>query len=206
MAAPTTKKSDAVVVVPAWHPNLRNAALLPDTKVVRTAFFINGAAMLVAISVALYFGYGEWKLYEVNKQVATWQHDIDRDRKQSEEAVALYGEFKAEEAKADEVADFVASKPVISEIILRLAQITTKRIAFDSLEFKDTGITVRATVKGAPDRASGDASAYERQLRTDKKLGPMFGAVNLLSMKRNTTNGRLVIDIFCEYKKAPKKT
>ena len=206
MAAPTTKKSDAVVVVPAWHPNLRNAALLPDTKVVRTAFFINGAAMLVAISVALYFGYGEWKLYEVNKQIATWQHDIDQDRKQSEEAVALYGEFKAEEAKADEVADFVTSKPVISEIILRLAQITTKRIAFDSLDFKDTGITVRATVKGAPDRASGDASAYERQLRTDKKLGPMFGAVNLLSMKRNTTNGRLVIDIFCEYKKAPKKT
>jgi len=195
-----------VVVVPAWHPNLRNAALLPDTKVVRTAFFINGAAMLVAISVALYFGYGEWKLYEVNKQIATWQHDIDQDRKQSEEAVALYGEFKAEEAKADEVADFVTSKPVISEIILRLAQITTKRIAFDSLDFKDTGITVRATVKGAPDRASGDASAYERQLRTDKKLGPMFGAVNLLSMKRNTTNGRLVIDIFCEYKKAPKKT
>jgi hypothetical protein len=206
MAAPTTKKSDAVVVVPAWHPNLRNAALLPDTKVVRTAFFINGAAMLVAISVALYFGYGEWKLYEVNKQIATWQHDIDQDRKQSEEAVALYGEFKAEEAKADEVADFVTSKPVISEIILRLAQITTKRIAFDSLDFKDTGITVRATVKGAPDRASGDASAYERQLRTDKKLGPMFGAVNLLSMKRNATNGRLVIDIFCEYKKPPKKT
>ncbi len=206
MAAPTTKKSDAVVVVPPWHPNLRNASLLPDTKVVRTAFFINGAAMLVAISVALYFGYGEWKLFEVKKQIATWQHDIDRDRKQSEEAVALYGAFKAEEAKADEVADFVASKPVISEIILRLAQITTKRIAFDSLEFKDTGITVRATVKGAPDRASGDASAYERQLRTDKKLGPMFGAVNLLSMKRNATNGRLVIDIFCEYKKAPKKT
>lgn len=207
MAATPKKKSEAVDVVPAWHPNLRNAVLLPDTKVVRTAFFINGAAVLIAITVVLYFGYGEWKLFEVNKQIATWQHDIDRDRKQSEEAVALYGEFKAQEAKADEVASFVASKPVISEIVLRLAQITTKRIAFDDLEFKDTGITVRATVKGAPDRASGDASAYERQLRTDKKLGPMFGAVNLLTMKRNATNGRLVIEIFCEYKKAaPKKT
>jgi hypothetical protein len=204
MAAQTTKKSDALVVVPAWHPNLRNAAELPDTKVVRTAFFVNGAAMLIAISAALYFGYGEWKLFEVNKQIATWQHDIDRDRKESEAAVALYGDFKVEQAKVDEVSDFVASKPAISEIILRLAAVTGKRIAFDGLNIKDTGITLRATVKGAPDRASGDVSAYERLLRTDKVLGPMFRTVTLLNPKRDPTTNRLVIEIFCEFKKAGK--
>jgi hypothetical protein len=172
MAAPTTKKSDAVDVVPAWHPNLRNAAELPDTKVVRTAFFVNGAAMLVAISAALYFGYGD---------------------------------FKMEEAKVDEVSDFVASKPAISEILLRLGAITTKRIAFDGINIKDAGITIRATVKGAPDRASGDVSAYERQLRTDKVLGPMFRTVTLLNPTRDPKTNRLVIAIFCEFKK-PAKT
>ena len=69
----------------------------------------------------------------------------------------------------------------------------------DMIDFKETGVSIRATVKGAPDRASGDASAYEKQLRTDKVLGPMFGEVNL-SMNRNTATGRLVIEIFCEYK------
>ena len=203
MAAPA-KKNDAVVVVPAWHPNLRNAAELPDTKVVRTAFFVNGAAVLVAISAALYFGYGEWKLYEVDKQIAAWQHDIDRDHKESEAAVALYGDFKTEEAKVAEVADFVASKPAISSIVLRLSAITSKRIAFDGLNFKDTGITIRATVKGAPDRASGDVSAYERLLRTDKVLGPMFRSVTLLNPMRDPTTNRLLIEIFCEYKKPAK--
>jgi hypothetical protein len=203
MAAPA-KKSDAVVVVPAWHPNLRNAAELPDTKVVRTAFFVNGAAVLVAISAALYFGYGEWKLFEVDKQIAAWQHDIDRDHKESEAAVALYGDFKTEEAKVAEVADFVASKPAISSIVLRLSAITSKRIAFDGLNFKDTGITIRATVKGAPDRASGDVSAYERLLRTDKVLGPMFRSVTLLNPMRDPTTNRLLIEIFCEYKKPAK--
>jgi hypothetical protein len=207
MASPSTKKSDASLAVPAWHPNLRIAAQLPDTKVVRTAFFINGFAILVAIMITLYFGYGEWKLYEVNKQIAVWQHDIDRDKVQSEKAVALYNDFKTEEAKTSEVADFVASKPIVSELMLRLSQVTPKRIAFDMLSFRENGINLRATVKGAPDRASGDASAYEKQLRTDKKIGPMFASVNLLTMKRNGTNGRLVIEIFCEYKKAaPKKT
>jgi hypothetical protein len=206
MAAQSTKKSDAVVVVPAWHPNLRNSAELPDTKVVRTAFFVNGAAMLVAISAALYFGYGEWKLFEVNKQVATWQHDIDRDRRESEAAVALYGDFKVEQAKTDEVADFVASKPAISAIILRLAAITGKRIAFDGLNIRDSGVTIRATVKGAPDRASGDVSAYERQLRSDKVLGPMFRTVTLLNPRRDAATNRLVIEIFCEFKKPAKPT
>ncbi len=206
MAAPTTKKSDAVVVVPAWHPNLRNVEQLPDTKVVRTAFFVNGAAMLVAITVALYFGYGEWKLYEVNKQIATWQRDIDRDKTESEQAVALYSKFKVEESKVQEIGDFVTSKPIISGIVMRLAQVTSKRIAFDSMDFKDTGITLRATVKGAPDRASGDVSAYERQLRTDKVLGPMFKSVTLFNPKRDPLTNRLVIEIFCEFKKAPKKT
>jgi hypothetical protein len=200
MAAPA-KRSDAVVVVPSWHPNLRNLAELPDTKVVRTAFFVNGAAMLIAISAALYFGYGEWKLFEVNKQIAAWQHDIDRDRRESEAAVALYGQFKNEDAKVDEVANFVASKPAISVIILRLTAITGKRIAFDELNFNDTGITIRATVKGAPDRASGDVSAYERLLRTDKVIGPMFRTVTLLNPRRDATTNRLVIEIFCEYKK-----
>jgi hypothetical protein len=206
MAAPTTKKSDAVVVVPAWHPNLRYVEQLPDTKVVRTAFFINGAAILIAITVVLYFGYGEWKLFEVNKQIATWQRDIDRDKTESEQAVALYAKFQVEESKVQEINDFVASKPLISGIILRLAQVTSKRIAFDAMDFKDSGITLRATVKGAPDRASGDVSAYERQLRTDKVIGPMFKSVTLFNPKRDPQTNRLVIEIFCEYKKAAKKT
>jgi hypothetical protein len=202
MALTLSKKSSAAVVaVPPWHPNLRIAENLPDTKVVRTAFFVNGFAMLVAISLALYLGIQEWKLHEVNKQIADWQRQIDRDKKESADSVLLYQDFKAEEAKTAEVADFVSSKPVISAIILRLGAITPKKIALDGLEFKDSGFNIRATIKGAPDRASTDVAAYEKQLRVDKVLGPMFNAVNLLTDRRNANTGRLVIEIFCEYKK-----
>ena len=203
MALSQTKKNE-VIPAPPWHPNLRIVEGLPDTKVVRTAFFVNGAAMLVVIALALYLGIQEWKLHEVNKQIADWQRQIERDTKQSADAVALYQDFKLQEAKTKEVADFMASKPILSAIILRLAQVTPKKVAMDIIDFKETGVSIRATVKGAPDRASGDASAYEKQLRTDKVLGPMFGEVNLLSMNRNTATGRLVIEIFCEYRGAKK--
>jgi hypothetical protein len=205
MAPPPAKKSDAsVTVVPAWHPNLRIVEGLPDTKVIRTAFFVNGAAISLAIALLLYLSHKEWSLHEVHKQIADLQHQIDADKKESATAVALYGDFKAEEAKTAEVSEFVSSRPVLSEIILRLGLVTPKKIAFDTLDFRDTGFTIRATVKGAPDRASGDASAYEKQLRADKVLGPMFDNVNLLSMRRNAQNGRLVIEIQCDFKKAKK--
>ena len=95
---------------------------------------------------------------------------------------------------------------MLSGIILRLGQITPKKIALDSLDFKDNGLTIKATIKGAPDRASGDASVFEKQLRADKVLGQVFNDVNLLTIGRNTTTGRVVIEIFCDYKKGAKKT
>jgi Tfp pilus assembly protein PilN len=206
MALTLSKKSSAaLVVVPPWHPNIRIAENLPDTKVVRTAFFVNGAAMLVAISLALYLGIQEWKLHEVNKQIADWQRQIDRDKKESAEKVALYQDFKAEEAKTNEVSDFIESEPVVSAIILRLGAVTPKKIALDSLEFKGTGFNIRATIKGAPDRASTDVSAYLKQLRIDKVIGPMLDQVNLLTDRRNVNTGRLVIEIFCQYKKGTVK-
>ena len=207
MAPTATKKSDASASsVPAWHPNLRIVEQLPDTKVVRTAFFVNGLAAVIAILAALYLGHQEWKLHGVNKEIADWQSQIDQDKKQSQDFVALYGDFKLEEAKTSEVADFMTSKPIVSAIVLRLGEMTPKKIAFDGLDFKDTGVSIKATVKGAPDRASGDASAYEKQLRADKVLGPMFSDVNLLTMRRYTSSGRLVIEIFCAFKKGAKKT
>jgi hypothetical protein len=206
MATPLKKKSDAAAMtVPAWHPNLRIAEGLPDTKVVRTAFFVNGAAMLLAIVLTLLFGVQEWKLHEVNKQIEDWQRQIDRDSKQSNEAKALYEDFKLEEAKTDEVVGFVASKPKLSFIILRLGLITPKKIAFDSLDFRENGFNIRATIKGAPDPATSDASAYLKQLRIDKVLGPMLHEVDLLTLVKNQTSGRMVMEIFCAYKKGAKK-
>ena len=50
------KKSEAAAAptVPAWHPNFRNYEKLPDLKVVRTAFFVNGAAIFMIDSARGY--------------------------------------------------------------------------------------------------------------------------------------------------------
>ena len=110
------KKSEeaAAVVMPAWHPNFRDYQKLPDVKVVRTAFFVNGGAVFVALGLAVYVASQEVHLHTLGAQIAEEQAKIDRAKKGSEQALAAFKKFQAEEAVTLEVDAFVKSKPAVS--------------------------------------------------------------------------------------------
>src|ERR1035437_3562504 len=166
------KKSEAsaVPIIATWQPDFRNLERLPDTKVVRTAFFINAAAITLALGLLTYFGVKEWELRSLKSQIADWQRQIDRDQAGSDKAVALYKNFQGQEAKFQEVDAFLKSKPLGSELMVRLAQTLPANIALDSFDLRETGLALRLTVRGAPDAATGYATAYLEQLRTDKQF------------------------------------
>jgi len=187
--------------MPPWHPNLRIADRLPDTKVIRTAFFVNGAAIVVAMALGLYMGIQEWQNHSLNVQIADWQRSIDTHRRTSEQAVALFGKFQAESARVAEVDAFLKSRAAVSPIILRLGQTMPKKIALDGLELRETGMTIRGTVRGSPDQASGDVSSYLEQLRHDPIFGTLFEDVSLTNLSRNNQSGRLMIEISLPFRK-----
>src|SRR5215207_3033375 len=122
------KKSNAddAPALPAWHPNFRNYQKLPDIKVVRTAFFVNGVAILVVLSLGAYLGFREWHLRTLSVQIAEVESQIQRDKRGSEQAVALFKKFQTEEAKILEVDTFMKAKPAVSVLILRLAETLPK--------------------------------------------------------------------------------
>ncbi len=200
------KKSEASAAprVPAWHPNFRNYEKLPDIKVVRTAFFVNGAAIFVAIGLLLYFGVQEWQFHVLNGQVADWQRQIDRDKPGSDQNVALYKKFLAEEAKINEVDAFLKSKPITSNLILHLGQTLPNNIALDNFDLRETGLALRLTVRGAPEAAAGYAKDYLDQLRNDKELS-VFDDFKASSSSRNASSGRLAVELFLRLKPANAK-
>ena len=59
-------------VTPYWHHNFRNFERLPDTKVVRTAFFVNGAAIVVAAIMVSWVVLQEYKIHDLNGRIADW--------------------------------------------------------------------------------------------------------------------------------------
>lgn len=198
------KKSEAATgQLPAWHPNFRNFERLPDTKVVRTAFFINGAAVAVALILLTYFGVHELQLHTLNTQIAEWDAQINRDKRGSDLAVSQFKKFQAEEARLREVAKFLASRPVVSDLILRLGQTLPKNVAIDTFDLRDRMLVLRCTVRGSSDQATGYATAYVDQVRDDPEIGPQFESVNLTNLNRVAATGRLAIEIAIKFKAPP---
>ena len=193
-------EADAAPVTPAWHPNFRNYERLPDVKAVRTAFFVNGVSILVVVVLAAYFGFREWQLYTINQQIAQVQAQINRDKPASDAAVGLYKKFQAEEARLGEVDTFVKSKPSASALLIRLAQTLPKNVALDAFELRDTGITLRLSVRGDSAAASGYSTAYLEQLRADKELSQFEEAIFTSTPSRNPGTGKMAVEFLLRTK------
>jgi hypothetical protein len=198
------KRSDvaAAPAVPNWHPNFRNFEKLPDTKVVRTAFFVNGAAITVALALGIYFATKEWQLHALNVQVGEEDKKIARDKKTSDQAVALFKKFQGEEARVLEIDTFIKSKPIVSALMLRLGETLPANIALDSVDFRDIGLMLRLSVRGAPETALGLATSYLEQLRADKQLSQFEEFTFTTTPTLNPATGRMAVELMLKLKTA----
>lgn len=207
-----SKKSSAQpATAPSWHPNFRNFERLPDTKVVRTAFFVNTAALVVALSLLLWLGYSEYRLHSLREQVAAAQQMIDKNAKQNAEAIRLSEQFADEEKKLLEAAAFVSLPIAPSEFVVILGQSLPKEISIEAadMRFSDSATgpfcVLRGLAAGTPDQASGAASSYIEKLRTHSRFAEVFDSVNLTSLTRDPTTGYLYFEIVLKVKVANEK-
>jgi len=194
--------ADAAPALPAWHPNFRNYEKLPDVKVVRTAFFINGVSIFLAVTLLVYSAFREWQIQVIGGQVTEIQAQISRDKGASDQAIALFRKFQADEARAGEVETFLQSKPVVSALLLRLAQTLPKDVAFDSFDLRENGLTLRLSVRGDAAAASGHATAYLEQLRADKELSQFDQFTFTSTPTRNPATGRMAVEFLLRLKPA----
>lgn len=193
-------------LVSAWHPNFRNVERLPDTKVVRTAFFLNGMAVSVAVALAIYAGYSEYGLSALRAETENAQNAIQANKPASDQAVALFKKFQEEERKIFALRDFLApTRFAFSDFILHLGDGLPQAVKIYSIDSKSNGVILRGGIDGTPDEASGRAIAYVEDLKKNETVSKLFESVSLTNIVRDPTSGRMqfVIDLKL---KAPGKT
>lgn len=206
------KKSDSeAAAAPLWHTNFRNFDRLPDTKVVRTAFFINTAAGAMAIALLLWLGYREYRIHNLGEQIAAAQRDIDSNAKKNTEALRLSQIFIDEEKKLVDAESFLKVPIPISEYVLLIGQTLPKEISieFSDLRFpadaKGQTVTLRGIVAGSRDEAAGTASHYVDMLRAHPRLGAIFDPITLDKLTPDGTSGFMSIEILLKVKTEGKK-
>jgi hypothetical protein len=202
-----SRKSDAQpALAPVWHPNFRNFERLPDTKVVRTTFFVNTAAIATTVCLALWLGYREYHIHSLGEQIADAQKEIDSNSRQNAEALRLTKAFAADEKKLAEAEAFVAAPITPSEFIMLIGQTLPKEISIEFVDLKiNAGMElaafrIKGLVAGTPDTAAGIASSYVDALRANQRLGPIFGAITLESLNRDARSNFLTFDILLKVK------
>ena len=207
-----TKKSDAQqVAAPLWHTNFRNFERLPDTKVVRTTFFINTAAIAVTIGLLLWLGYREYHIYNLGEQIAGAQKDIDTNAKQNKEALRLTKIFADEEKKLVEAEAFLKGPITLSGFVNLLGQTLPKEISIDFIEMrmpldsKNQVFVLRGLVAGSRDKAAGSASSYVDMLRNHQQLGAIFDPITLDKLSPDGPSGFMSFENTLKVKTEAKK-
>jgi len=208
-----TKKSDAQpVAAPLWHTNFRNFDRLPDTKVVRTAFFVNTAAGAVAIALLLWLGYREYRLYNLSEQIAEAQREIDGNAKKNADALRLSQIFTEEDKKMADTEAFLKGPISVSEYVELIGQTLPKEISIDFADLRfpaDTKlgqtVTMRGMVAGSRDQAAGAASSYVDLLRAHPQLGTIFDPITLDKLTPDAVTGFMAIEIALKVKTEGKK-
>lgn len=206
-----TRKSDAQpVLAPVWHPNFRNFERLPDTKVVRTTFFINTAAVVVTISLILWLGYREFHIRSLVELTAGSQREIEANVKQSNEAIRQTKVFEDEQKKIAAAMAFAGNPISPTDVVSFLARSLPAEIALESLDLKlapqaPAQCTLRGLVAGSADQATGVVSTYTDSLRNQPVAGGTFDTISLNSLDRDAARGVMVFEIQLKAKPAKKE-
>lgn len=189
-----------------WHPNFRNENKLPDVKVIRTSFFVNAGVTFLLLASLSFVAYQEYSLATMREQIADADAHIAQDTAASNAALATYKQFQAEEAKAKEVQAFYSQTQSMNDLLLELGSLLPSDIALASVEATDTSLVLKGFVSGLPAKASGIASAFEKDLRANKALSERYSEINLTSLGKDTGSGRMSFNLEMKRKKnEPKK-
>lgn len=185
-----------------WHPDFRVSAALPDNKVVRTDFVVNGIAIAVLALAAWLFYSREAQLTEANAESARWLQEIEANKPRYDEALTMQQEFNEAEKRIVEVAAFSKSPIEISELITRLGTSLPRLVAIDVIERREDVFTIRGTIVGASERATGIANSYLDALNEDTYFAQRFEGIRLNNINREARANRLFFEIGMKLKKS----
>ena len=190
-----------------WRPDFRDLSQLPDTKTVRTAFFINVLAIAITGAFAIYVVKREWEVIGLQGSLADVENRITAATPPSQKAQATYKQFQAEEAKFKEAYAFVSDTFRLQNFLMHLGAILPVDVTVRRVDFRGPGQTLVLTggVKGLDAAASDVASNFVKQLQTDPVFAEHFGSVTLTNLGRNAEEGSLNLELVFAFKKPDAK-
>jgi Tfp pilus assembly protein PilN len=188
------RKSQASAM-PNWHPNFRNAATLPDLKVIRTSFFVNLLCVTLGVAAFLFTVYREYLAFSIRGEIQEAERRIENASARNNKLLALNREFQEGANKFAEVKEFTSAPLQASSLLVALSRSLPEYMDFTSVLYEGRQLTLRGTIRGTSDTASARVQAYSDVLRQDEILGPHFPDVSVAKLDRDGRTQGLTFEI-----------
>lgn len=145
-----SKKPKEAASLP-WRPNFVNPALLPDTKVIRTNFLYNIAAVGLVIALGAFVALHEFQISVLSRQLKEEQAKIEQINSTHTRAVRDSKTFDTNSARLKEAVAFEGVSFQRSDLLAVLAQADSRDIVLSSANLRPI---VEVTGRGAKAKRS----------------------------------------------------
>ncbi len=163
--------------------------MLPDVKVVRTSFFVNVCALVVACALLIFLLYREYEISSLREQVESWEQRIAERKPQSDEAVRLTREFQAERERIEEMLEFAGGRTAVSALLAEIARTLPDRVVLTRLNRREGSrgveVAIVGRVLGISEEATDIVSDYENLFKQHPFFVRVVEDVDVTSVTRN---------------------
>lgn len=195
------RERDPLAPAPHWRVDLRLVAELPEDNVVGTRFLINVIFTAVALVAVLYAGWIGYRDLRIRREINDWERRIRDSAAEVREIQDMQKKFALEAAKIDQAWTLVRPQLRVHEFLSELGRTRPEVFVIDTIDWNDTGIYVRGSLRETAERSMFIIGNYVKLLNRDEKFSPLF-KVKASDIARGTDDTSFKFEIIFEFKTA----
>jgi hypothetical protein len=189
------RSRDPLHISPHWHVDCRIEVDLPEDNLVGTRFIINMVFTAFAVAAVLFTGWLGYKNLSMRYQIRDWERRINDNRAVVSEIQQMGREYNVEAAKIDQAYALIRPQLFVSGFIMNLGRTRPEPVGIDIIEWNDTGIVVRGSLRERSERATRILGLYVEELRRDKSMQPIFREISLTDLDRGSSGDTIKFEI-----------
>jgi len=180
---------------PCWHFDYCDPLHLPEDRVVRVRFLVNGGASVIAVILLIILGWQLVASRSAASQVRFWEETVAAHRRESDELKLVSRDYTAESNRIRDVCEAMRQPPVCSSFLINIGRTLPERMTADMISMSEGSVIIRGSLAEPAERASRVLGRYLESLRANPDVGPLFADISAPSLERAKDDSSFTFEI-----------
>lgn len=167
-----------------WRPNFRDLESLPESRVVRTRFFLPTFAVVVASLFSAYILFQEYRAMRIGEDIKVLEAEIATHEERHDEKVKYNAEFMEISRRLSEVVEFKQGRLVASDLLLSLSSRLLDGMYLEQVDYMEGRANIQGNVLVSAEEASRLVNEYLKSIEEADVMQGLLDEYKLTSLER----------------------